>query len=636
MRRAVAAIVAVLAIAPGVLLDRPASAESPREPGPAYSVPLSKLRANLHCPTSFPTRGRPPVLLVHGTTVTDEENWGWNYAKQLPKEGFDVCTVLLPGLALGDVQVSSEYVVFALRAMASATKRKVSVVGLSQGAIEPRWAIRWWPDIRTILDDYVSMAGTNHGSYFGNASCAQDCLPALWQQYIRTEGYRAAPRLLTALNAVDETPGAISYSSVYSVTDPVIQPTAPRPTAALDGASNVAVQDICPGRVVEHLQSAWDAAYYAVVLDALTHDGPAEPQRIDRGVCTEAAMPGVDAVDAVLRSAALYAVIGQRQQAHPKVPSEPALKPYVVVGAETGRTVFGETTTSSGTREYVLHVPPGAQKRRPLVVYLHGCSERNDAAAVASGYSRLASTERFYVVYPDQPIDANGNKCWNWFVPDHQHRGTGEPEIIAAITRSVMRRYAIDARRVFVTGISAGGAMANVMAATYPELWAAVGSEAGVQYRGYPCLSVPCAVPPEVSARWAYEEMGTRARQIPFFAIVGDIDAVSPAENTARSVRMWLGIDDLVDNGEDDDSVARSPASTREGAVRNGFRYSIDRYASRGCVVVERWLVEQMGHAHSGGASDQNWSDPKGPDAAAASWRFFAAHPKQDARVLTC
>ncbi len=631
--RLAAVLLAALAVVASAPVSAPADA---REPGPAYSVPLAKLRNGLHCPKGFGTRGRPPVLLVHGTTVTHEENWGWTYAKTLPTEGFDVCTVQMPDLALGDIQVSSEYVVYALRAMARTSGRKVSVVGLSQGAIEPRWAIRWWPDIRTILDDYVSMAGTNHGSYFGNAACGRDCLPALWQQYIRTEGYRAAPRLLTALNAGDETPGAISYSSIYSLTDPVIQPIAPYPTAALRGASNVAVQDICPGRIVEHVQSAWDAVYYALVLDALSHRGPVDPKRIDTAVCNEIAMPGVDPVDAVARTAVLYAVISQRQAEHPKVAVEPPLKPYVVVGATTGRTVFGEQKTRFGSREYMLHVPPGAGIRRPLVVYLHGCSERNDAAAVATGWGELASKHDFYVVYPDQPTDANGNKCWNWYLPDNQHRGTGEPAIIAAITRSVMRRYTIDASRVYVTGISAGGAMSNVMAATYPELWAAVGSEAGIQYRGAPCLTVPCLVPPEMSAQWAVEEMGSRARQIPFFAIVGELDGISPAENTERSVRTWLAIDDLVDNGTDDGTVTRTPAGTREGAVRGGYAYTVDRYTSRGCVIAERWLVREMGHVHSGGRSDQNYTDPKGPDAATATWRFFASHRKRASQVLTC
>src|SRR5581483_4008860 len=169
-----------------------------------------------------------------------------------------------------------------------------------------------------------------------------------------------------------------------------------------------------------------------------------------------------------------------------------------------------------------------------------GCSERADAAAVASHYNELASRLGFYVAYPDQPTSANGNKCWNWFLPDDQHRGSGEPAILAQITRTVTRRYPVDPRRVYVTGISAGGLMSVVMATTYPELYAAVGSEAGGQYRCQPTLTVPCVVPPQQSATWAYEEMGRRAHQIPLFTIVGDIDAVSPAHNTQNLIEQWL------------------------------------------------------------------------------------------------
>lgn len=629
------AALAALACAFTLLVTAPApSASAASEPGPAYSVPRAKLAAALDCPKTFARSGRAPVLLVHGTSVTAEENWGWTYARALPAAGFDVCTVSLPDYAFVDVQMTSEYVVHAIRTMARTAKRKISVVGLSQGVLQPRWAIKWWPDIRTLLDDYVGMAGTNHGSVFGNAACVSECLPALWQQYARSEGYRAAPRFLTALNAGDETPGRLSYTSVYSLTDPIIQPV---PTAALDGASNIAVQDICPGRVVEHVQSAWDAAYYAVVLDALTHRGPADPTRIDPEVCAQVAMPGVDALDAMARTAVLYGVISQRQASHPKVAQEPPTAAYVVVGADTGRSSWHTMTTDAGARRYLLHEPPNRSGRRPLVVYLHGCSERADATAVASGYSRLASERGFYVVYPEQPSSANGNHCWNWFQSEHQHRDAGEPSILAAITRHVMRHRSIDPRRVYVTGISAGGFMAVVMAVTHPDLFAAVGSEAGGQYRGLPCLTVPCVIPPEQSARWAYEEMGARARQIPLFALVGDVDGVSPAENTERLVAQMLTQDDLADDGEDNGSVSREPASRTTGAVQGGYAYSIDRYRNRaGCLLVERWMVEGMGHVHSGGDAHQNWSDPLGPDAAEASWRFFAAHPRRGGRQAAC
>jgi triacylglycerol lipase len=632
-------VLLVLAIALGsqALVSAPASASS-RLPGPAYSVPVRQLAKGVHCANGFPHRGRKPVLLVHGTTVTDEENWGWNYAPQLGRLGFDVCTVLMPNYALSDVQLSSEYVVYAIRDLAHKARRKISVVGLSQGSLEPRWAIKWWPDIRTVLDDYVSMAGTNHGAAFGNAACNPSCAPALWQQYARTDDYRAAPQLITALNAVDETPGDVSYTSAYSLTDWVVQPAAPRSSAALAGASNIAVQDVCPGRFVEHLQSAWDAVYYSIVIDALTHRGPARLSRIDSSVCSQLAMPGVDPIDAIMRTAVLYAVITGRQAQYPKVAAEPALAWYATVGATSGLTSWKTQTTTSGSRDYLLYEPPRKfTGRRPLVVYLHGCSERADAAAVASHYNELASRLGFFVAYPDQPTSANGNKCWNWFLPDDQHRGAGEPAILAAITKSVMQKYAVDPRRVYVTGISAGGLMSVVMAATYPELYAAVGSEAGGQYRCQPTLSAPCVVPPEQSAAWALQEMGTRARQLPLFTIVGDVDAVSPEMNTQHLKQQWLMQSDEIDNGKPDGSVRATPWSTRGGSVPGGYPYSIESYANRrGCPLMESWLVSGMDHAHSGGDADQNWSNPRGPDAAIASYRFFSRFSKQSARELGC
>lgn len=289
--------------------------------GPPYSVALDKLEAGLHCPASFPRADNPVVLLVHGTSLTDEENWSWNYAKALPAAGFDVCTVLLPERSLEDIQPASEYVVYGIREIARRSGRKVSLVGVSQGAIQPRWALKWWPDTREVVEDYVSMAGTNHGSLYGNAGCSPSCAPAIWQQ-------RQGSTFLTALNADDETPGDLSYTSVYSLTDPIIQPVAPEPTAAIDGASNVAVQDICPGRPVDHIQSIWDAVYYAVVMDALTHDGPADQSRIDAAVCTQLAMPGVSNDKALSSIAEVYVLAARVQAEHRRVTAEPELYPY--------------------------------------------------------------------------------------------------------------------------------------------------------------------------------------------------------------------------------------------------------------------------------------------------------------------
>lgn len=302
-----------------VIVSAPAFAAPPADPGPRLATPRALLDDAIRCPAQI---RRPAVLLVHGTSVTAEENWSWNYLRALPHEGFDVCTVELPDRELIDIQTTSEYVVHAIRVVARRAHRPNDVVGLSQGALQPRWAIRWWPDIRRLVDDYVSMAGTNHGSVFADASCVSECLASLWQQRVN------GSQFLAALNKGDETPGGISYTSVYSLTDEIIQPVAPTPVAALRGAANIAVQDVCPGRYVGHVASASDAAYYAVVLDALQRRGPGDASRIDRHVCTTALMPYVDPATAATRTAEIYAFAGVVQGTHSKVSAEPELRWY--------------------------------------------------------------------------------------------------------------------------------------------------------------------------------------------------------------------------------------------------------------------------------------------------------------------
>ena len=300
--------------------DGRSDAALPQPAGPPLSVPPAELADAIRC-DPWPAEGERAVLLVHGTSVTPEENWEWNWQRALPHFGFRPCTVKLPDYAFVDIQVSSEYVVHAIRALSDATAAKISVVGLSQGGLQPRWAIRWWPDIRDRIDDLVMIVTTNHGAAFADASCAAPpCLPALWQQ--RYQG----SMLLTALNAGDETPGDVSYTSIYSLTDAVIQPS---DAARLDGAVNVAVQDLCPGRPVDHAQSSYDAAVWALGLDALMHDGPLDLGRVDPAACLEFALPYADPAEAAQRGADIYLVAGERQSTYQgKVSEEPALRPY--------------------------------------------------------------------------------------------------------------------------------------------------------------------------------------------------------------------------------------------------------------------------------------------------------------------
>jgi triacylglycerol lipase len=287
-------------------------------PGPPLTVPEARLDAALTCPAGF-SSPHEPVLLVHGTGLTAEESWSWNLAETLPALGFDVCLVHLPDRAWGDIQRSAEYVVHAVRTIAGRSGRRVDVVGHSQGGLEPRWAIRFWPDVRDLVDDLVTLASPHHGTFSADGLCATGrCPPAVWQM-------RHGSRFLAALNAGDPTPGPVSHTSLRSLTDELVQPPA---TAVLPGASNVLIQDLCPGRPVHHGGMLHDAVAFAVLLDALARPGPADPRRIGPPPCARATMPGVTLVDALAGNAILYSNGLRSLLRAPMARREPPLAAY--------------------------------------------------------------------------------------------------------------------------------------------------------------------------------------------------------------------------------------------------------------------------------------------------------------------
>lgn len=255
--------------------------------GPPLETNQQTLAAALRCFEAARPVAAEPVLLVHGTSQTAAETWGWNYVPALTSVGIDVCTVDLPDGALGDIQTSTEYVVSAVREMRARYGSKIDILGFSQGTIEARWAVKYWPDVRDSVDDMVALATPYHGAGFSDAICAVGwCIPSMWQQ-------RTNANFIATLNAGDETPGDISYTSIFSLTDEFVWPQAPHSVSEQQGAANVLAQGVCPGRIVDHVQETADALAYAVVIDAFTHPGPANPNRIDRRVCGEQLLPGL-------------------------------------------------------------------------------------------------------------------------------------------------------------------------------------------------------------------------------------------------------------------------------------------------------------------------------------------------------
>jgi triacylglycerol esterase/lipase EstA (alpha/beta hydrolase family) len=308
-------------------------------PGPRLSVPVATLRAALHCEGDFRHGTLEPVLLSPGTSATPEQNFSWNYERAFAAQHRPWCDLTMPFHTLGDIQVAGEYLVYGIRTMHKLAGRRVAVLGHSQGGMSMRWALRFWPDTRAMVDDIIGMAPDNHGTTAGGA-CQEGttrCVPANWQQ-------AADSNFIAALNSGTETFRGISYTNVFTHTDEEVQPSDTAATASASlrtgaGAiTNIATQDVCPADTYEHnLMGTVDPVTYALVLDALSHRGPAVRSHVPASVCTEVYQPGIDPANpqnylqpAQLAPAIVSIVIpGFNVVGAPETATEPALRCYV-------------------------------------------------------------------------------------------------------------------------------------------------------------------------------------------------------------------------------------------------------------------------------------------------------------------
>lgn len=342
VKRVLVAALAVVAATTVTLTSSPASASDPyapvTRPGPALRVSAATVRAATVCHGN-PHKGGEPVLLNPATSVTPKQDYSWTYEKAFNAQGRYWCAVTMPYQTEGDIQTAAEYLVRAIRTMHRTTGRRIAVMGHSQGGMSMRWALRFWPGLRPMVDDVIGMAGSNHGST-ALPACRPHlttCTPAVWQQ-------QATAKFIRALNSHAETFRHISYTEIYTHTDEVVQPnySAASSSSALHTGTgqitNVATQDICPADVDEHLLvGTIDPTTYALVMDALTHAGPARPSRISRSVCARLYMPGVDptSVDTYLEplgaipTVATLPVPEINLAGAPQLAAEPKLRCYV-------------------------------------------------------------------------------------------------------------------------------------------------------------------------------------------------------------------------------------------------------------------------------------------------------------------
>jgi poly(hydroxyalkanoate) depolymerase family esterase len=302
----------------------------------------------------------------------------------------------------------------------------------------------------------------------------------------------------------------------------------------------------------------------------------------------------------------------------PVAPAAPVVEPD---GPRFGASSF---TAAAGTRAFKLFEPAGfADARLPLVVMLHGCTQDPDDFATGTRMNALAQEQGFYVLYPAQAPRSNAHKCWNWFTPGDQRRGKGEPALIAGMTRHVLQARPIDSARVYVAGLSAGGAMAAILAREYPDLFAAAGIHSGV----------PAGVAHDVASAFAVMKAGPGGAQAtpanatpmptgaPVIVFHGNADTTVAAANGEALIAAVLAAEPT--------AVVRDATAGIE-AGRRGFQRVVWRRADAPATapsVAEHWVVQGAPHAWSGGAPAGSFTDPSGPDASREMVRFFNEHP---------
>lgn len=299
-----------------------------------------------------------------------------------------------------------------------------------------------------------------------------------------------------------------------------------------------------------------------------------------------------------------------------------------------GRWVSGAADTAFGSRKYKLWVPGERDSTTPsaLIVMLHGCNHHAEDLDAISGMNTLADREKFLVVYPEQSRRANLLKCWNWFDPKHQSRDSGEPAILARIVAQVQSSHNVDPARVYVVGISAGGAMAVILGATYPNLFAAIGVSSGVEFKAATSRSTAWGTmkhggpDPDQQGLLAFQAMSAGLREkcrtrLPVIAFQGTNDQSVSIVNTHQLIAQWAKVNECL--AESHSQRSGLIEESTQGTVSGGYNFTKQAYKEDGRLLMEKWIVQGLGHAWSGSPVASRYGDPKGPSASEEMWRFF-------------
>ncbi len=262
----------------------------------------------------------------------------------------------------------------------------------------------------------------------------------------------------------------------------------------------------------------------------------------------------------------------------------------------------GSFTNDAGSRAYRLYVPGHRVARPPLLVMLHGCTQSGEDFAAGTRMNQVAESVGALVLYPVQTARANAQRCWNWFNPADQRAGQGEPAIIAGMTREVAAERDVDPARIFVAGLSAGGAQAAILGAAYPELYAAIGVHSGLA----------CGAAADMMSAFSAMKQGRAGHGrigVPAIVFHGDRDGTVNPRN-ADEVAAQVS--------------ASGKSHIERGQVPGGLAYTrTTQSGADGRPRLEQWVVHGAGHAWSGGSADGSYTEPRGPDASKEMLRFF-------------
>ncbi len=308
------------------------------------------------------------------------------------------------------------------------------------------------------------------------------------------------------------------------------------------------------------------------------------------------------------------------QQSKARVPTAPELP-----GS------FDQVAMEHGGMEhsYRLFVPPSAAtaKPMPLVLMLHGCTQNPDDFATGTGMNQAAAEAGALVVYPAQLRNANPNACWNWFTPENQQRDSGELALLVHMVRDVMARHPVDPQRIYVAGLSAGGAMASLLAREYPEIFAAVGVHSGLQAGA------------AHNMMGALSAMKSGAKGVPAPAVAakaGDVPALIVFHGDADATVSPRNGEQLVEAATHQLGAVALKTETQQGQSAAGQSYTRTLFHTPSAqskndangVRIEQWTLHGAGHAWSGGAANGSHTDPRGVNATKEMLRFFLEHPK--------